>query len=314
MPDLDRPDLDRSIIISNGRCGSTLLSDLIHEEPETLSAQEFFMTMAPWSRSMEVLTGAEYWDVLSSPKEEISTLFRIGLPPKEVRYPDTGKWASERENMPRILGITLAKLTDDPDALFEKLADGVKAFPRQSVAAQHQDFLDLLARTLNRSRWVERSGGSSQVAPFLLANYPGARIVYLERNWADSAKSMSKHPSFQLVQLRVEALSRWGIDPFRVRPDQEVPDELAPYLPGRITPELLQARGQDASKYVHLCAFMSAQAQQAVDDAKPEHLLLMTYEDLVLDPVGQLTNLGEFLQFDDPAGWADGVAHKVRTT
>ncbi|GAA2609119.1 sulfotransferase family protein [Paractinoplanes durhamensis] len=305
--------LDRSIIISNGRCGSTLLSDLIHEEPDTLSAQEFFMTMAPWSRSMEILTGAEYWDVLASPKEEISTLFRIGLPPKEVRYPSTGEWAGNEENMPRILGITLAKLTDDPDGLFHSLAGHVKAFPRQSVSAQHQAFLDLLATTLGRRRWVERSGGSSQVAPFLLANYPDARIVYLDRNWADSARSMSRHPSFQLVQLRVEALSRWGIDPFRVRPDQEVPDELAPYLPGRITPELLKARGEDPSRYVHLCAFMSSQAQQAIDDAKPSHLLTMAYEDLLLDPVGQLTSLGEFLQFDDPADWADRVAHRVRT-
>jgi hypothetical protein len=304
--------MERSIIISNGRCGSTLLSDLIHEEPDTLSAQEFFMTMAPWSRSREVLSGAEYWDVLTSPKEEISTLFRIGMPPKEVRYPENGRWGGNQENMPRILGITLAKLTPDPDSLLDELSGHVRNFPRQTVAAQHQAFLDLLAATLGKQRWVERSGGSSQVAPFLLANYPDARIVYLERNWADSARSMSRHPSFQLVQLRIEALSRWGIDPFRLEDGQEVPDELAPYLPGRITPELLKGRGEDAGKYVHLCAFMSSQAQQAIDDTKPEHLLLMNYEDLVLDPVGQLTGLGEFLLFDDPAGWADRVAHRVR--
>jgi putative sulfotransferase len=215
--------------------------------------------------------------------------------------------------MPRILGIVLAKLTDDPDGLFDRLAPHVREFPRQTVALQHKAFLDLLATTLGRRRWVERSGGSSQVAPFLLANYPDARIVYLERNWADSARSMSRHPSFQLVQLRVEALSRWGIDPFRVKAGQEVPDELAPYLPGRITPELLKARGEDAGRYIHLCAFMSSQAQQAVDDAKPTQLLTMTYEDLLLDPVGQLTSLGEFLDFDDPSGWADRVAHRVRT-
>jgi putative sulfotransferase len=304
--------MERSIIISNGRCGSTLLSDLIHDEPDTLSAQEFFMTLAPWSRSAEVVTGAEYWEVLSSPKEEISTLFRIGLPPKEVRYPDTGRWAADREHMPRILGITLAKLTTDPDALFDRLAGLVPEFPRQSVAWHHRDFLDLLATVLGRRRWVERSGGSSQVAPFLLANYPDARIVHLTRNWADSARSMSRHPSFQLVQLRVEALSRYGIDPFRVRPEQQVPEEFAPYLPGRITAELLRARGDDAGRYVHLCAFMSSQAEQALDDSPPRQLLTMAYEDLLLDPVGKLTRLGEFLLFDDPLGWADSVADRVK--
>lgn len=303
---------ERSIIISNGRCGSTLLSDLIAEEPDTLSAQEFFMSMAPWSRSLEVLSGAEYWRVVASPKEEISTLFRIGLPPKEIRYPATGRWAGDLEAMPRILGITLAKLTPDPDALFDRLAALVPGFPRQSVAAHHRDLLDLLAELLGRRRWVERSGGSSQVAPSLIANYPDARIVYLSRNWADSAKSMSRHPSFQLVQLRVEALSRWGIDPFRVRAGQEVPAELRPFLPAQITAELLRARGEDAGRYLHLCAFMSAQAEQALADHPPTHLLVMAYEDLVLDPVAQLTRLGEFLLFDNPGEWAESVAGRVK--
>lgn len=304
---------ERSIIISNGRCGSTLLSELIATEPETLSAQEFFMSMAPWSGSMEVLSGAEYWQVVASPREEVSTLFRIGLPPKEIRYPATGRWSGDLEAMPRILGITLAKVTDDPDSLFDRLAALVPGFPRQSVAAHHRDLLDLLAELLGRRRWVERSGGSSQIAPSLIDNYPDARIVYLTRNWADSATSMSRHPSFQLVQLRVEALSRWGIDPFRVQAGQEVPAELQPYLPERITAELLRARGDDASRYLHLCAFMSAQAEQAFADHPPTHLLVMEYEDLLLDPAGQLTRLAEFLLFDDPGGWAETVAGRVRT-
>jgi putative sulfotransferase len=160
---------------------------------------------------------------------------------------------------------------------------------------------------------VERSGGSSQIAPALLAHYPDARIVYLTRNWADSAKSMSRHPSFQLVQLRVESLSRWGIDPFRVEPGQEVPAELRPLLPDRITAELLGARGEDPARYLHLCAFMSAQTEQALADHPPAHLLVMAYEDLLLDPIGELTRLGGFLLFDDPAGWADGVAGRVKS-
>jgi putative sulfotransferase len=304
---------ERSIIISNGRCGSTLLSDLIATEPDTLSAQEFFMSMAPWSRSGDPISGTDYWQLVASPREEVSTLFRIGLPPKEIRYPATGRWAGDREEIPRILGITLAKLTDDPDALFDRLAGLVPDFSRQSVAEHHRELLDVLARLLGRRRWVERSGGSSQIAPALLAHYPDARIVYLTRNWADSAKSMSRHPSFQLVQLRVESLSRWGIDPFRVEPGQEVPAELRPLLPDRITAELLGARGEDPARYLHLCAFMSAQTEQALADHPPAHLLVMAYEDLLLDPIGELTRLGGFLLFDDPAGWADGVAGRVKS-
>jgi putative sulfotransferase len=63
---------------------------------------------------------------------------------------------------------------------------------------------------------------------------------------------------------------------------------------------------------VSLCAFLSAQTEQALTDTPPKHLLRLTYEDLLLDPVEQLTALGEFLGFADPPGWAAGVAHRVR--
>ncbi|AGZ46203.1 sulfotransferase [Actinoplanes friuliensis] len=305
--------MDRSIIISNGRCGSTLLSDLIVEEPETCSAQEFFMSVAPWVRGDGLLTGAEYWSVLSSPKEEMAALHRVGLPPKEIRYPATGRWADNMVNLPRILGITLAKLTDDPDTLYDKLAARVPDFPSQTVGAHHQAFLDLLAEQTGRKRWVERSGGSSQIAPFILENFPTAKIVYLTRNWADTAASMSKHSVFQLIQLRIEALGRYGVDPFRVAPGQDVPAELEAYLPDRLTAELVRERGSDPKKFMALCAFMSSQAEQVLSDHPPAQLLTMAYEDLLVDPVGELTKLGSFLGFADPAGWADGVAHRVKS-
>src|SRR4051794_10155011 len=116
--------MDRAIILSNGRCGSTLLSDLIREEAETCSAQEFFHAMAPWSRG-QVLTGAEYWAVLSSRMPELAVLFRLGMPPSEVRYPTDGRWAGRLGELPRILAVTLPKLAADPDALFDQLAERV---------------------------------------------------------------------------------------------------------------------------------------------------------------------------------------------
>ncbi len=304
--------MDRSVIISNGRCGSTLLSDLIVDEPETLSAQEFFTSMAPWPRRTEVLSGAEYWNVLASPKAELGVLFRLGVSPKEVRYPATGRFARDLGALPRILAITLPKLTDDPDALFDELARRVPEFPRQSAPAHHQAFLDLCAELLGRRRWVERSGGSTQWATSLLADYPTAKFVYLTRNWADTAKSMSRHSSFQLVQLRVETLARYGVDPFDLTPGQPVPAEVEPFLPDRLTADLLRERGADVRRYVSLCAFLSSQAEQALDDNPPRQLHRMTYEELLADPVEQLTTLGAFLGFADPAGWAGAVAHRVR--
>ena len=299
--------MDRAIIISNGRCGSTLLSELITEEPETCSVQEFFMAVTPWSRSAEVVSAADYWKFLSAPKAELSVLFRIGVPPKEFRYPADGRYANDLQNLPHILAIMLPKLTDDPDALFDVLAARISEFPTQSIGAHHQQFLDLLTTLTGKKRWVERSGGSSQIAPALLSNFPTAKIVNLTRDWTASAKSMSKHPSFQLVQLRVEAIGRFGVDP--LLETDGLPEE---YQASNITAEFLHERGQDFKRFLGLCAFMSSQAEQALIDHPPASLHTMAYEDLIVDPVSSLTELGEFLGFADAAGWAGSVADRVR--
>ncbi|MDT5033698.1 MAG: hypothetical protein QOC94_3869 [Actinoplanes sp.] len=303
--------MDRAIILSNGRCGSTLLSDLIVEEPETCSVQEFFTSVAPWPRSHAVITGAEYWAMLASPKQELAVLFRLGVPPKEVRYRENGRWADDMASVPRVLAITLSKLSDDPDTLFDQLAERVPSFPRQHVALHHQAFMDLLATILGRKRWVERSGGSTQWTTSLLSDHANAKFVYLTRNWADTAKSMQRHSSFQLVQMRVETQARYGVDPFDLVPGEPVPAAVEPFLPENLTVEALRERGADVKRYLSLCAFLSSKAEQALSDVPPRELLRMQYEDLLQDPVGQLTELGRFLDFADPAGWAERVSPRV---
>ncbi len=303
--------IGRAIVISNGRCGSTLLSDLIAEDRKTLSVQEFFMPVVPGTKLDETVTGAAYWDLLSSPSPDLVTLFAIGLPPKEVRYPAHGRWAGDLARIPRILPVTLAKLTSDPDALYDAAAARVPGFPAQTFAAHHRMFLDLLTELTGRRRWVERSGGSSFLAPYLLRGFPDAKVVYLTRDRDETARSMSRHSSFQLTQLRVEFLGRYGVDPLLVRPGQEVPAEVAPYTPGRITAELLRARGDDPRRFQGLCAFLTNQAEQALADHPPRRLHTMRYADLVADPAGELARLGRFLEFDDPTGWARRVADRV---
>ncbi|GIJ47824.1 hypothetical protein Val02_47100 [Virgisporangium aliadipatigenens] len=301
----------RALIISTGRCGSTLLSDLIHEHAETLSVQEFFMSASVLTKDDRIVSGDEYWGLLSSPRPDLSALFRIGMAPKEVRYPLDGRWGADLTTLPWILAITLSKITPDPDALFEALAARVPTFPRQRQSRHHQMFLDLLATLTGKRRWVERSGGTSYVAPYLLRNYPTAKIVYLTRNWEDTAQSMSRHPSFQLIQLRVESIGLHGVDPFRIAPGDPVPEQMERFLPERLTADALRERGSDVRRYLGLCAFMTAQADQALHDSRPEHLLTMRYEDLVEDSTAELTRLGRFLELEDADEWAGRMAGRV---
>ncbi|MDW5326950.1 sulfotransferase domain-containing protein [Plantactinospora sp. KLBMP9567] len=308
---MESPPAGQAIIISTGRCGSTLLSDLIAKQSDTLSAHEFFASVETWTSDRGVLSGAEYWSRLSSPRPELATLFRIGLGPAEVCYPADGRWAGNLVELPRILATTLPKISSDPDRLFDILAELVPGFPAQPLARHHQMFLDLLTSLAARRRWVERSGGSSHLARYLLEEFPTAKIVYLTRNREDTARSMSRHSSFQLLQLNLEFLGQYGVDPFHLGADQQVPEELERYLPSRLTAETLSERGRDVQRYRRLCAFLTSEAEQAITDAGPRDLLTMTYEDLVDDPLAQLARLGRFLDFDDWEQWARQVAGAV---
>jgi putative sulfotransferase len=58
---------------------------------------------------------------------------------------------------------------------------------------------------------------------------------------------------------------------------------------------------------------MNGCAEQALADVRPKELYRVRYEDILADPAGELTRLGEFIGFGDPAGWADSVADQVRS-
>jgi putative sulfotransferase len=313
---------ERCIILSSGRCGSTLLSDLIAEEPRTLSVYESLqplrnaLTLAPGSD----LTGPEYWALLSVPGVQQRAMDRAGFIPREFRYPAGGRWGADLASIPPVVSVTLSRMSADPDDLFDVLAGKVPHFPSQPVGLHHKMLLDLLAEIAGRHRWVERSGASSSVAAPLLATFPEARFVYLTRNTADTALSMSKHPSFQLTAIGWEFARRYGFDPYERWPTAgqrppdagELPEEMRRLLPDQVTAEALRDWSRGLWFFEAMCAHMAGLAEQALADCPPRHLYRMRYEDLVARPADELTRLGEFLGFADPSGWARATADRVR--
>jgi putative sulfotransferase len=304
------PGPSQAIVISNGRSGSTMLSDLLAEQSETCVPQEFFRSVGAMDRFDEVISGSEYWALLTTPRPEEGLLAKIGLRPPEYRYPDDGR----RSNLalPPILMVALPSISTDPDDLYDTLAQQVPSFPPTSVGRHHQRFLDLLCVLTGRQRWVERSGASTLFVPQILRHYPQAKIVYLTRNWADTARSMSRHPSFQLDGVRAECQRRYGVDPLGIGPDDIVPEEAQRYLPDRLTAQDLLDHGRDSHHYLWTCAYLTNIAEQALADAPPAHLHMIRYEDLLRDPVAELTGLGRFLEFDDSEEWAARVAGRVK--
>ena len=310
------PDLERAIIISTGRCGSTLLSDLIAEEPETLSVSESLTAVLGclMFTPRTALTGAEYWALLSDGN---SPLARAGIVADEFAYPDGGRWGASGASLPQILHVCLPKLSADPDRLFDVLAVEVAQFPSQPVGLHHRMLLDLLATMHGRSRWVERTGASGQAAQSWLGTCPDAKIVYLTRDVADTARSMSRHPAFQLWAIRQEFLARYGADPFAgalasgVPDAAELPDDMRRLLPDRLTAQTLQELDLGLNRYERLCAHMSRATEQALTDLRPRHLHRMRYEDLIAHPDDELAKVASFLGFADPSGWLARAAPRI---
>lgn len=309
----------RCIIIGTGRCGSTMLSDLITAEPSTLSVSE---SLSPIRGRLLIMplnefTGTQFWAMMSQPGSKHGHLLsRLGLTGRQYSYPDTGRYAFDTTRVPPILRIPLAKVTDDPDRLFDILAARVPQFPSQTLARHHRMLLDLLANLMGRSRWVERTGASSMVAhPWLAANLD-ARVVYLTRNSHDTALSMSKHPVFQVAAIRREFHVRYGTDPYvsfleRSLPDN-MPEDMQRLLPGNLTLQTLRDRDYDLGFYETMIEQMNGSAEQALADLRPQHLYRVRYEDILSEPVAELTKLGEFIGFTDPAGWAAENAGQIQ--
>jgi putative sulfotransferase len=261
-------------------------------------------------------TGAQYWSMLSQPGAQHGHLLtRIGLTGRQYSYPDNGRYAIDKTRVPPILRIALPKVAPDPDRLFDQLAVRVPQFPAQPVGLHHRMLLDLIAELEGRRRWVERTGASSMVAyPWLSVN-PDAKVIYLTRNTADTALSMSKHPVFQLSAIRNQFHQRYGADPYvrvleRALP-AELPDEMRRLLPENLTAQTLRELDYDLGFYETTIAQMNGSAEQALADLQPRELLRVRYEDILADPVTQLAELGQFIGFADPSGWAAQVADQV---
>jgi putative sulfotransferase len=110
---------------------------------------------------------------------------------------------------------------------------------------------------------------------------------------------------------------RCGTDPYSQRPEEwpdttEMPEDLRRLMPDQLTVETLRDTEFDIGHYERLVAYMNGCTEQALADLKPQRLLRMQYEDLLADPVGELTRLGDFLGFADPSGWAARAADRVR--
>ena len=160
-------------IVGTGRCGSTLLSQMLAEHPGALSIFELFNGI-DWARRFapEPISGESYGALIAAEQPLVTAVLRRGYEVAEIIYPfETGRYR-RGEPLPWILVAMLPRLAADPDALFDEVMARVKGHPRQPALAHHRMLFAWLMERLGKSFWLERSGSSFDYLGELVRNFP----------------------------------------------------------------------------------------------------------------------------------------------
>jgi len=288
-------------VVSSGRCGSTLVSNMLRLNPKILSLSEWIIMCMPGAfiEGPAPIHGPQFWALLNTPRKRMTFMYRHDIVFDEVLYrPGPGRRFNAETGVPPILLTSLPHLTDDPEALYDEIHDFVIAQGAYSLSQHYRRLFDWLRERFGRQLWVERSGSSMASLPELLKHFPDARYVHLFRDGRECAISMSKHSAFRLAMISGELMKHTGgVDPFNT--DEpihgEVPPELQPFLPASFDREAFWRHEVPIENFG---ASWTAQERTGIEllaQLPLSNVHLMRYENLVANPKDELTGLMRFL-------------------
>lgn len=179
------------LIVSYGRSGSTILSQLLNTHPMLASIQEFWSYRRNRASVLrnERTTGAALWRQLSRPMPVgLHSILAAGLIPTALAT------HGPTENV--LLRTTLPALFADPTTALADLADFVTGLGPNSKSEIYSKLFTFLAARAGKRVWIERTGGSLRYLRELLSLFPGAKFIHLYRDGRNCALSMARHPTF----------------------------------------------------------------------------------------------------------------------
>ncbi len=302
-------------IVGTGRCGSTLLSRMLAENPGTLSLFEFFNGLDGGRRfARESISGAAYADLITGEQPFLTMVYERGYEAPEVLYPFDAPDAryARGDALPWILVATLPALTDRPHELYDEVLAFVRAAPERTPPAHHRALFDWLAARLGREVWVERSGASIDYTAGLDASFEDARFVHIHRAGEEAALSMREHHAFRLaIMLAFQIPAGTGRSPEELR--RRVAERMGEGEAGDDAMAELLASRPPAHWFGRWWTDQVLRGFRAFRDLRPEQLHEIRFEDLLREPEVALAEVASFLALPDPRGaWRASAAALVR--
>jgi putative sulfotransferase len=312
-----------TFVVGTGRCGSTMLSNMLREHPKVLSLSELFVMLNDGGRSVESyspepMDGRRFWEIIAARPAYFNFALRVGVEISELLYPykDVTYQYSSQIGVPAILMTALPYLTKDHDSLFEILRAEVMNWPIETIDKHYRLLFGRLAEHFGKRLWIERSGGSLLSVEPLLAMFPDAKFIHVVRDGRDAAISMQKHSGFRLALVLSSLEQYLGVDPIlsndRTHIDR-VPPSLRPYLP-----ECFDLNAfTNYQVALPLCGnFWVKQVDAGLMQLRAlpsNRVLTLRYEDCLADTKKQLDTLAAFLGEDYVnEDWSTRCAATVR--
>jgi putative sulfotransferase len=312
-----------TFIVGTGRCGSTMLSNMLRDHPEILSLSEFFSMITDGDQSQEPFSpepmdGERFWSIVAATGRFYTFFLRHDLAFPELLYPTDapGSRFSSRTGVPGILLTALPHLTDGHDALFDQLGEEVRAWPRAAIGEHYRRLFGRLAQRFGRRRWVERSGALLYVER-LLSIFPDGRFVHIVRDGRDAALSMQNHDAWRLGLTWQGIAEVLGVNPFD-SPDRthldRVPAELRSFLPEHFDLEAFRAYQAPLPACAGFWNYQLEVGLGLLGDLPADRVLTLRYEDFFIDPKAQLDKLAAFIGHElVDEDWSARCAATVRT-
>jgi hypothetical protein len=298
-------------IVGTGRCGSTLLSRMLAESPQTLSLFEFFNGLDMTLRfGSEPVDGKRFAELISQEHPFVTMVLSRGYSVPEIAYPfGPGARYQLDDGLPWLLVSALPRLTDDPDALFGETLAFASSLPSQPLARHYRQLFDWWAQRLGRELWIERSGSSIDYVASLDGLFPEARFVHLHRDGREAALSMREHHAFRLAICLTSIRPAQG-----TRAHQELAT-LGPTIPDA-GPDPIREMLESRPDAGHFGRFWSGQIERgtpALEKLGAERVLAIGFEELIEQPGSTLRRLCRFFDIDpERGGWIERAAALIR--
>ncbi len=304
-------------VVSTGRCGSTMISDMVRKHPAMLSVSEFLATMGATVLRGRRVGGEDLFRKLNTCRPALQAVLRNRLQSNEFLYPiDSPDARYGPDDLPPILAVTLPHLTDDHDDLWDELGRDLRKRGRAALEDHYRFAFEWLADRYDKTVWIERSGASLLLTPLLARRFPDARFVHVFRDGRDTAMSMRKHRPFRSLAMLASQLRKRGLDPFS-RFNWPGTSPWIPFLmerrAKRFSAEKFRAAQIDLPTFGWLWNGMIERGVRHLEALPRDRVLSIRFESVLKSPEPEMARFAEFVgpQYVD-TDWLKRICGVIR--